>query len=327
MSKIQKTKQKDKTIKERVLQWHPAFYASIQIEFEKEADKLTFIREHPLATKPILIDVVIIKKNTDDKLKKNIGRIFKKYNIVEYKSPKDYLSINDFYKVYAYACYYISSSKRVNGISPEDVTITFVAHRYPMKMIKHLEKIRGLEIINTDKGIYYILGDTFPIQLIVTKRLSEENNLWLSSLTDDLKGHSIIDKLSKEYRKNRRNELYKSVMNIIIRANNEQFREEKDMCEAILELFQDEVDRETEKARNEGIKVGRSEGIKVGRNEGINAGISESVVVLLANHGTVTRTLAEKISEEKDITVLKSWVNLAAGVSSIEEFEEKMYRV
>ena len=108
-------------------------------------------------------------------------------------------------------------------------------------------------------------------------------------------------------------------MNIIIRANNEQFREEKDMCEAILELFQDEVDRETEKARNEGIKVGR--------NEGINAGISESVVVLLANYGTVTRTLAEKIGEEKDITVLKSWVNLAAGVSSIEEFEEKMYRM
>ena len=32
MSKIQKTKQKDKTIKERVLQWHPVFYAGIQIE-------------------------------------------------------------------------------------------------------------------------------------------------------------------------------------------------------------------------------------------------------------------------------------------------------
>ena len=90
-------KQQDKQRKERLLQWHPAFYAGIQIELEDEADKLTFEREYPLATKPILIDVLIIKKNTEEKIKKNIGRIFRRYNIVEYKSPKDYLSINDLY--------------------------------------------------------------------------------------------------------------------------------------------------------------------------------------------------------------------------------------
>lgn len=67
--------------KKHILQWHPAFYAGIQIEFEAEADKLTFIREYPLATKPILIDVVIVKKNTEEKLEKNIGRIFRKHNI------------------------------------------------------------------------------------------------------------------------------------------------------------------------------------------------------------------------------------------------------
>ena len=303
--------------KKHILQWHPAFYAGIQIEFEAEADKLTFIREYPLATKPILIDVVIVKKNTEEKLEKNIGRIFRKHNIVEYKSPREYLSIDDFYKVYAYTCYYISSSKRVNSIPADEVTITFVSFRYPNKMLELLKKDRGLEVKKVDKGIYYLLGDSFPIQLIVTKKLSRENNFWLSCLTNDLKGRSIIDKISSEYRKHRRNELYKSVMNIIVRANKEQFEEEKSMCEAILELFHDEVDIATKKAREEG----RSEGKSEGRGEGI----SEAVVMLLANYGTVTTSLTEKIGEEKDITVLKSWVNLAAGVSSIEEFEDRMY--
>lgn len=92
------------------LQWHPAFYAGIQIEFTKEADMLVFENEHQIGTKPKEIDVLIIKKNDDIPIQKNIGRIFRKYNIIEYKSPVDYLSVDDFYLVYAYACLYKSDT-------------------------------------------------------------------------------------------------------------------------------------------------------------------------------------------------------------------------
>ena len=34
------------------LQWHPAFYADIQIELEEEAGLLVFENEHQLGTKP-----------------------------------------------------------------------------------------------------------------------------------------------------------------------------------------------------------------------------------------------------------------------------------
>ena len=50
------------------------------------------------------------------------------------------------------------------------------------------------------------------------------------------------------------------MMNIIIRANKEVFKEECDMCEAILELFEDEVNIRTAKARNEGKLQGKLEG-------------------------------------------------------------------
>ena len=256
---------------------------------------------------------MIVKKNTEEKLEKNIGRIFRKHNIVEYKSPREYLSIDDFYKVYAYTCYYISSSKRVNSIPADEVTITFVSFRYPNKMLELLKKDRGLEVKKVDKGIYYLLGDSFPIQLIVTKKLSRENNFWLSCLTNDLKGRSIIDKISSEYRKHRRNELYKSVMNIIVRANKEQFEEGKSMCEAILELFQDEVDIATKKAREEGISEGKEQGMTL------------AIITVLRKKGDVPMSLKEKINKEKNVDVMESWLELTTEVSSVEEFEEKMY--
>ena len=54
------------------LQWHPAFYASIQIELESESDKLIFESEHNLSKKPMRIDVLIIKKFTEDTIHKNM---------------------------------------------------------------------------------------------------------------------------------------------------------------------------------------------------------------------------------------------------------------
>ena len=86
----------------KMLQWHPAFFAEIQIELQEDAEHLIFENEHQLGTKPKEIDVLIIKKDKGRVIRKNIGRIFRQHNIVEYKSPLDYLSIDDFYKVYGY---------------------------------------------------------------------------------------------------------------------------------------------------------------------------------------------------------------------------------
>ena len=125
-------------------QWHPAFYAGIQIEFAEEAEKLIFENEHQLGTKPKEIDVLIIKKNPKEQIRKNIGRIFRGHNIVEYKSPDDYLSIDDFYTVYGYACFYKADTKKMNSIQIHDITITFVCCKYPRKLIKHLTQDRKL---------------------------------------------------------------------------------------------------------------------------------------------------------------------------------------
>lgn len=159
---------------EKNLQWHPAFYAGIQIELKDEADNLIFENEHQLGTKPFGIDVLIIKKESKSPIQKNIGRIFRKHNIVEYKSPTDYLSIDDFYKVYGYTCFYKADVERVDSISIEEVTISLVCKKYPRKLIQHLKEIRNYEIEKSGSGIYYVIGDKIPIQIIVTKICREK---------------------------------------------------------------------------------------------------------------------------------------------------------
>lgn len=77
---------------EKLLQWHPAFFAGIQIEFGEEAKYPEFKSEYVLGTKPMMIDVLIKKKETQI-LKRSMGKIFRKYNIVEYKSPDEFFCV------------------------------------------------------------------------------------------------------------------------------------------------------------------------------------------------------------------------------------------
>ena len=51
--------------KPEVLQWHPAFYAGLQIELEEDRENLIFENEHQLSTKPMEIDVLVVKKEKD----------------------------------------------------------------------------------------------------------------------------------------------------------------------------------------------------------------------------------------------------------------------
>ena len=85
--------------------WHPAFFEAIQMELDEYRHALQFTHEHQLTTEPLKIDVVIIKKTGDIPIKKNIAAIFRKVNILEYKSPDISVTVKDFYHVYGYACH------------------------------------------------------------------------------------------------------------------------------------------------------------------------------------------------------------------------------
>ena len=212
----------------RLLQWHPAFCAALRIELEEEADKIRIEEEHLLGEKPMQIDLLIIKKEKTQKIKKNIGQIFRTYNILEYKASDDYLSVNDFYKVYGYACFYQSQTGKVAEIDPAELTVTFVCSHYPRRMLAHVRNARGITARLREPGIYDLTGDPIAMQLIVTKRLSKENNFWLQNLRNDLRPGEEIDTLIERYREKKDKTPYQAVMDVVMRANDEKM-EDKEM--------------------------------------------------------------------------------------------------
>ncbi len=226
---------------DEILQWHDGFHAALQIELQGEAARLNFHSEYELYKKSLRVDTVVIKDSDDTPVQKNIGKIFRKYNLIEYKSPDDYLSIDDFYKVYGYACLYQSKAEKVHGISMEDITITFVCGHYPRKMLKLLKKERNIEVVQKGKGIYLLTNDPIPMQIIVNTQLSQRENRWLGSLKRDLAMDENAKRLVREYKIHRESNLYQAAMDLIMRANQKTMEEVGNMvCDAIKEIFADE---------------------------------------------------------------------------------------
>ena len=161
--------------------------------------------------------------------------------------------VSKVYSLFGDYCFYKSDSPNVDLVKSNEITISFVCEKRPEKLLKHLRQERQLDIMKVEEGIYYIEGAYFPIQLLLTSELSKESNFWLRNLTNRLKERGEVNELVTEYEKNRQNELYRAMMNIIIRANEKMFEEVKgeDMCEALRELFRDEIEEATEKVRAE----------------------------------------------------------------------------
>lgn len=95
-------------MKDTKVQWHPGFVAAMNLELAQNREALVFEKEYNLNTKPLEIDLLVIKKEHSFLIANEIGRLFKGHNIIEYKSPEDHLDIDTFYKAGAYASLYKS---------------------------------------------------------------------------------------------------------------------------------------------------------------------------------------------------------------------------
>jgi hypothetical protein len=213
------------------IKWHPAFFDAIQLELLDYRNSLEFLYEYQLTAEPLRVDTVIIKKPPGVRIDKNFARIFREFNLVEYKSPEDYLSINDFYKVYGYACLYAV----LNNVSVTGLTLNFVLNRFSRDLIKHLAEVRGYAIIKTYPGIREVRGDILPIQIIESKGLSFADNLWLRSLSGglDLESTKVI---LKEGGKRGREVPIRAYLDVILRANSEMIREVLNMSDSTLTI-------------------------------------------------------------------------------------------
>ena len=288
----------------------------MQIELSDEAEFLQFFKEYSLTDGPLRADTLIIKKDPERRIQKNIGQIFRRFNVVEYKNPWESLTVRTYYQAVSYAAVFQSHTDRENAVLPEEITLTLVGNHYPRKLFRFLEDFYNARIEQSFSGIYYVEGAVFPTQVIVQKELPAEENVWLSRLRQDLKMEIDVAALAQAYRGKEENPLYSEAMDLIVNANWELYKESEKMCNALNELFADKMERARESGLAEGEKKGRAEG----RTEGRAEGRSLSVLALLEDLGQIPSSLRERIMSQRDSNVLTGWLKAAAA--SVEDFKK-----
>ncbi len=287
-------------MKDTKVQWHPGFVAAMNLELAKNRNDLIFVKEYNLNTKPLEVDLLVIKKDKCVATDNEIGAIFRGHNIVEYKSPQDHLDIDTFYKVGAYASLYKSYGETVDSIKADDITVSLVRDAKPVELFRYFEK-HQYTITTPYRGVYYIEGMVlFPTQIIVTKELERDTHIWLKVLSDRIEKRDMEELLNRISRLTEQGdrELADSVLEVSAQVNREVLEELKgddNVSEALLEIMQPLIEpliatrveagieaqmllvkeAVAKEALKEGKKEGIKEGIKEGKKEGKKEGILE----------------------------------------------------
>lgn len=265
------------------LQWHPAFCAAAGLEFHEDIERLELKPEYNLSKEPIRIDLLIIKEGRTGQIKNEIGHIMRTYNVIEYKSPEDALTIDDFYKTIGYACLYKGYGEYVDAVPINELTISIFREARPEKMFLTLQRY-GHKIEERYPGIYYVTEYLpIPAQIIVTQELEPGEHRSLRILSNHAKKEDVEEFLRKAEGMNtsRDRQNVEAVLQVSVRANDELYREirrDANMCDALRELMKDDIEREVSAAR----KLGESEGEVRGKAMGEVVG--EAKIILKMNH-------------------------------------------
>ena len=233
-------------------QWHPAFCSAVQLEFYDNKDDLDFKTEHSINTKPLIMDMLIIRKTRDVELKNDIGEIFRDYNIMEYKSPSDKMNIDTYFKVMSYAGLYKTQGDGVDAIKSDSITITFVRFEKPKELFRKLELL-GMRIEGRKNGIHDIVGNPFfPAQIVVSSELDSDEHEWLTVLTKNIERERAIRLLRNTEKRDIKDykEFAKSVVEVVLKANRNMFNkmeEDNIMLEELRQFFGvDRLEKEIE---------------------------------------------------------------------------------
>ena len=282
-------------------QWHPAFYDAVKAELDEYRHILRFIPERPLTAEPLRMDLLVIKKLEDIVINKNIGRVFKRDNILEYKAPGDSLAVSDYNKVFGYAYIYAYLEK----LDIRDTTLTFVASAHPYGVFSYLRERAEISVEEASSGIYYVRNEIMPVQIISTKRLPEDENIWLTSLTEQLRGEQF-ERVVRE--RGKLSTDINALLYALIIANPEVLEEEAVKMGASLEVVLDRlgyIDKRTlEKSENERAKA-----------EEAMARAEEEKSLLLAEHARFMKSQREAavdmLRHGMPVTTICKWTELS----------------
>ena len=98
--------------------------------------------------------------------------------------------------------------------------------------------------------------------------------------------------------------------------------------QAMEQGLKDGLEQGLEQGLKDGLEKGLEQGLKDGLEKGLKQGLirgrQEDILDILEDYGTVGEELRQKIMQETDAELLRSWHRLAGRVKSVEEFEARL---
>jgi hypothetical protein len=138
---------------------------------------------------------------------------------------------SSFPMVYGYAYLYAA----LNRVSISEMTLSFVESRHPRELLRHIKEERGYAVEEKSPGIHIAKGDILPIQIIDSRKLSEDENLWLKGLNNQLGAAEMLRVADEALRQGKAARI-KAYLDAITRANREALQEVLKMSDASLTL-------------------------------------------------------------------------------------------
>ena len=239
--------------------------------------------------------------------------ILRRYNIIEYKSPDDTLSVNDFYKVMSYAGLFKSESPREDEIKAGDIAVILVSSKRPLKLLKYLRDYCRMKVEEVEKGIYECKGNwIFKTYVVIAHPRYGGAYPWLNSLSKELKmnDRKKIERLLEEADE-RKDSKRDAILELVLKANPEmagKMKEDDDM-RAIQALFAPELAAAEERAEKRGEKRGQNSKLV-------------SLVCRKLRKGKGQEVIAEELEEDPGLIKV---ICQAARIFAPEYEEEKVF--
>ena len=246
-------KQRD-ALQKTIIDWHSAMFGAVNLILKPYKYNLILEREYLLNLMPRRIDCMIFKKDKNIPIDVDAFQLFRRHNVVEFKSYLDDLNIDVVWTTISYAMQFMSQEEHIGDRPGEDISITIFRSSYPRTLFTQLGKL-GWTVEEKYHNVYYLTGYiNLPIQVVVARDLGEEY-LPLLILTGNAKESDIRKFL--EFREkltdNSDKEFADAVVWASAEANREIFeklKEEDKMTGVLRDIMKDDFAKERQEGAN-----------------------------------------------------------------------------
>ena len=128
--------------------------------------------------------------------------------------------MRDYNKVLGYAFLYASFMP----VDVLDLTVSFAVTVHPRDLLAYLKNDRKLAVVDNGRGVYRIDGEAFPVQILESKKLPKEENLFLKNLRSSLNANDAQE-TTEAYGKLKDLEFRNAYLDKLMRANRKAFEE------------------------------------------------------------------------------------------------------